>query len=978
MMTSNLLARFRSVTEPAATSIYETIKQHDHDSDESDIEERAGLLGQGHLPEDVSQLGSNDVPSELSRAAPMRSTASRTRRHGRAVSPRVIRRHGRSRLVADGRELVDVEDGDDDVPASLLIEGAVDVLPHEIVNLPPLPEQTSPAMEPNDPTQLQWTQTQVAQQLHPGARSSTVRRLAGRSLGSNPLAMADPKEKAMWRWNNVQNLDNFLYDVYNYYLNHGFWSIILQRVFNLFTIAFIVGFFLFLTQCVDYMKIKGSTRLPEILVPHCTRDMGFLPNVLLWVTTFFWTYKVFQYVIDIPRLMHLHDFYHHLLGVPEGEIQSISWQEIVSRLMALRDSNPNIASGAAGRARKFLGTQNKQRMDAHDIANRLMRRENYMVAMINRDILDMTLPVPGLRNKQLFTRTLEWNINQCIMQYVFNQQGQIRQLFLKDTHRRALSEGLKRRFIFAGTMNLIIAPLLIGYFILQNFFQYFNEYQKNPGQIGLRRYNVLAEWKFREFNELWHLFERRLNMSHPFAMRYINQFPKDKTVQAARFVTLVSGAMVSILGLATILDQENFLSFEITPGRTTIFYLGVFGSIWAVARGMLPDDNMVYDSSFSMEEVIEFTHYRPAYWEGRLHTVEVKTEFARLYQMQIIIFIEEVLSMVFTPFVLWFSLPKCSDQIIDFFREFTVHVDGVGYVCSFAEFNFKRPGNTVPSSNDERLKDRAAGLRDDYFATKDHKLEQSYWGFMNDYARNPKTDVRFPYREMTQSRRRFNMPPPFPGLPSPTINPNLAQTTNPSAVSTARQIHLLSPRTTFNFQPSHSRYMAQAAGSPLQSILLDPHHLPVPVNSNSPRSMRPRNTGTSASTHVRKPFTGRPKSLGLNAARHEETATTTISEDPDIPPEDLFMDTNSETIREQEETEQESRQAQQSSAASNVQSKVLGSWNNPGDDVTDNDDTDDHDEDVASLTGERAGVLGLIKQFQRAQGEGTRTGTGIQ
>lgn len=56
------------------------------------------------------------------------------------------------------------------------------------------------------------------------------------------------------------------------------------------------------------------------------------------------------------------------------------------------------------------------------------------------------------------------------------------------------------------------------------------------------------------------------------------------------------------------------------------------------------------------------------------------------------IFLEEILSVLTTPFVLWFSLPNSSERIVDFLREFTVHVDGIGYVCSFAVFDFKRHG----------------------------------------------------------------------------------------------------------------------------------------------------------------------------------------------------------------------------------------------------------------------------------------------
>lgn len=64
----------------------------------------------------------------------------------------------------------------------------------------------------------------------------------------------------------------------------------------------------------------------------------------------------------------------------------------------------------------------------------------------------------------------------------------------------------------------------------------------------------------------------------------------------------------------------------------------------------------------------------------------------QLYGLKVMIFFEELLSVITTPFVMWFSLYYCSDKIIDFFREFTIHVDGIGHVCSYAVFDFKRNG----------------------------------------------------------------------------------------------------------------------------------------------------------------------------------------------------------------------------------------------------------------------------------------------
>lgn len=55
--------------------------------------------------------------------------------------------------------------------------------------------------------------------------------------------------------------------------------------------------------------------------------------------------------------------------------------------------------------------------------------------------------------------------------------------------------------------------------------------------------------------------------------------------------------------------------------------------------------------------------------------------------------LQEVLSPVLTPFILYFSFRPRSLEIVDFFRSFTVQVVGVGNVCSFALMDIKKHGN---------------------------------------------------------------------------------------------------------------------------------------------------------------------------------------------------------------------------------------------------------------------------------------------
>ncbi|CAI7568242.1 unnamed protein product [Penicillium glandicola] len=950
MMSSNILSRFLPPT--GSPSVYEAIRQHDAGSEYSDLEERAGLV----IEDQQEQFSDRELEDALADAQDSEIISPSTALLGQArsgkapeerTSPSGTRRRksSRPRWMAQESPLgYELDDHDEDVPQSLLVEGHHEDLKSR---LPPPPRthdrsnrRRIPSPEPSpQPTRARWNQRGAAHQPTPSESGHPIGRWF---TGQHPgLANTDPKKKAMWRWANVEDLDNFLKDVYIYFLGNGIWSILLTRVLNLLTFAFVVGFSTFLTNCIDYTKVRRSKTLDDILVPQCTANMSGSSTFLLWLFSFFWIGKLFQYLLDIRRLKHLHDFYLYLLGVSDAEVQTISWQEVVSRLMALRDSNPSTAAAVSAKHRRFMGSQSKQRMDAHDIANRLMRKENYMIALVNKDILDLTLPIPFLKNRQLFSRTMEWNLNLCVMDYVFNEQGQLRTLFLKDTHRRALSDGLRRRFVFAGVMNIFVAPFIVVYFMMHYFFRYFNEFKKNPGQIGSRQYTPMAEWKFREFNELWHIFERRINMSYPFASRYVDQFPKDKTVQVARFIAFISGALASVLALASVIDPELFLGFEITPDRTVLFYLGIFGTVWAFARGLAPEETDVFDPEYALLELIDFTHYFPSGWKGRLHSDDVRKEFAILYQMKIVIFLEEILSMIFTPFVLWFSLPKCSDRLIDFFREFTVHVDGVGYLCSFAVFDFKKGTNVLSQAGPGRRDPGKQDLRTDYFSTKDGKMLASYYGFLDNYGAN----------HQPTSRRPFHPPPTLPTLNSPTAAGFGALPDRPDHLQ-ART----GPTSGMPFGPQSlmgTSKLRQMGGfdhrSPAPSILLDPQHQPSTTGFRTAARTTPQQQQRSR----------------LGRFQHPSTDPIDDEEEP------LSQDGRDSAIR-----QFSAHTGTSSAGAGNSDSNLGDSWRmNP---LSKDDDPDEGDqgENIDAIAG-GGGVLGLIQQFQKANTEGRRTNVGI-
>jgi len=69
-----------------------------------------------------------------------------------------------------------------------------------------------------------------------------------------------------------------------------------------------------------------------------------------------------------------------------------------------------------------------EELDAHKIINIIMRKENYFIALINKECIKFSIPF--FESKQLLTNILEWNIQWCINNFVFDKDGHVKEYFL--------------------------------------------------------------------------------------------------------------------------------------------------------------------------------------------------------------------------------------------------------------------------------------------------------------------------------------------------------------------------------------------------------------------------------------------------------------------------------------------------------------------------------------------------------------------
>ena len=344
----------------------------------------------------------------------------------------------------------------------------------------------------------------------------------------------------------------------------------------------------------------------------------------------------------------------------------ITWDEIVVRLVELQRTSRLVIV--------------KDDLTAHDIANRIMRKENFLIGMLNTGLLPVLPFGPGY--PAVFSKALEWDLYVTILDAMFDKQFRIRQSFTLDVG------ALQRRFVLCGLLNLIFAPCFAP-IMLFLFLKRAEEFRRRPASSTLGRdFSRHARWLMREFNELPHVFEARIAASTADASAYVQQFPAPLTTLIARFATFVVSSASAILLLLSMCNES------------LLWWLALLSTMLAVSRsfdGLSGDGTSPFvqiQPDALLISVARHTHHMPPHWRGRGHTRQVFSEFGALYQYKVMSLLQEVLGALTAPFAMLMVLPQRAGAILDFVRTFTVYVEGVGHVCSFALFDFERHGDT--------------------------------------------------------------------------------------------------------------------------------------------------------------------------------------------------------------------------------------------------------------------------------------------
>ncbi|CAI5998113.1 unnamed protein product [Closterium sp. NIES-64] len=397
--------------------------------------------------------------------------------------------------------------------------------------------------------------------------------------------------------------------------------------------------------------------------------------------------------------------------------------------------------GGRGAGRMCGGRARVGGLSAYEVAARITRRDNYLVALVDSRLLTVRVPAGGghggsgstgaalaaallsavgpllsfhvvherRRRKgrkgrgeereeereegcvrvTVLSKTLEWVVHWCVLHPLLDRHGRLHKHFLDDP------AALRQRFILSGWLLALLSPFVLlfvlSFFLLRKAHHLYHE----PAAAGVRSWSNLARWMFKEYNEVDHLTSQRLDEACPRADEYLAQFPSPLLALAAKLLSFVAGSLAALL-LALALADEKLLEAQLF-GRGLVWYAAILGAVLAAARPVAQADRAAgsVDPKGALLRAARHTHFLPTRWRSKAHTQRVRDEFQTLYQLKPLLFLADVLAIFTTPLMLCLPLstpsahlpiPQRADAILAFLRTASTYQEGLGHVCSHSAF----------------------------------------------------------------------------------------------------------------------------------------------------------------------------------------------------------------------------------------------------------------------------------------------------
>eukprot|EP01064_Diplonema_japonicum_P031242 TRINITY_DN5522_c2_g2_i1.p1 TRINITY_DN5522_c2_g2~~TRINITY_DN5522_c2_g2_i1.p1 ORF type:complete len:729 (+),score=116.07 TRINITY_DN5522_c2_g2_i1:50-2188(+) len=520
--------------------------------------------------------------------------------------------------------------------------------------------------------------------------------------------------------------DQGLVRIYKYWKLRGFNCILVDKMLHIIRCVFTIGFTVILFVYVNWdelMRCGGEEgcRNVDLFKPDPYDNLSLTLKVLLFFEISFFIVviiTVMKFVfLDYWALCDVRKFYTDELHIVDDDIYFgvYDWSTIASKLKKWQFNLDNRIATHYNQGGKKEDTPILNELN---MAQCIMRSENYLISFVNTGVFKLN---------SLNTTTVQI-VKELMIGYFFeiNSENAL-STRKKDAETTATTVFRLKIYLILGAIFLILgSPFVLAWRVAYKSFRYGLMFKSEPGKLVMRTWSLEALWKFREFNELDHVFDMRMYNSRRVAQEYIEKYPNGvERIAAVTFTFMLTGLLGFMIVLSLLNDAA--LLHVTVHGRSLLWWLSILSAVVGSVTQLLKDDELraglIFDPIAGFKAISNCTHWRPKGWNNPAEHVTIYKDFKSFYfPWAAWVFFQEGASVVTTPLQLLFIILPKAEQIVEHMNTCTVRVCGVGDVVAFSTCDFYLYGSYRYGMQGENRK--IAEI------CKEGKMEKSYLSFI--------------------------------------------------------------------------------------------------------------------------------------------------------------------------------------------------------------------------------------------------------
>jgi autophagy-related protein 9 len=471
----------------------------------------------------------------------------------------------------------------------------------------------------------------------------------------------------------LKNNPKFYSIVYNYYVGNGYNAIIIRNLVSIFTSLFIILFSIFIIFFIDWAELLGCNNeqickgaYGYIIYPlsyHSTKVNIYMICFII-ISSLYWLWYTLRSIMDIIMFNQYNKYFKYTLNIDINNISLITWNDVINEMI----KNDNTLSHSV-------------------IINHIMRIDNYMIAIVSNNILDM--------RKKYYSDYFIWMFKFCLLSDIINSNNRLN-ISLLHNHKK-----IKKRMIIIGLTLLILSPIIFTIASINYVIRCTTDFYTRKLYFGPKDWSDYAKWNFREYNEINHVFNRRIQLSHKYASKYENRFSSPIKQTIIDNLAIIMGSFLTVLVFITFYDEKVLLYFQIY-NRNLLWYGAYLSAMMTIFRMMMADkDYLEKDHDSLMKDIAKYTKYYPDRWKGKKNYKLAIKEFHDLYNYKIVSLFRQSFGFFVVPLLFIFSMPKKIPKITKYIEDISKYNDKVGCICKYGDFDLDKMN--VPDEDENTL-----------------------------------------------------------------------------------------------------------------------------------------------------------------------------------------------------------------------------------------------------------------------------------